>query len=188
MIMPIARLSSAARKASPNDSFRACRVRRLVTMVQNWSRLSSNVFRNSPASGISTMIDSHVSVSPMLRPKPGKVLRRFAAALTTLPQTDRAGSVLVDLIEYAAFAEMFLLRFRPAAEHIVDREQLHLREGCLVRPGNLRIARTIEVACGNFLSFSCIPVFQVSLCRGAGAFFAGNRIDHGDRRFGEDGA
>src|SRR3954471_15547013 len=167
MTMPITRLSSAARNARPNDSFKACSVRRLVMMVQNWSKLSSNVFRNSPASGISTMIDSHVRVSPMLRPKPGKVLRRFAAALTTLPQTDRAGSVLVDLIEYAAFAEMFLLRSRPAAEHVVDREQFHRGEGCLIRFGNLRIARTIEVARGNFLSFSCIPVFQVLRRRGA---------------------
>jgi hypothetical protein len=31
------------------------------------------------------MIDSHVRVSPMVRPNPGKVLRRIAAALNNAP-------------------------------------------------------------------------------------------------------
>src|SRR3954462_4774759 len=97
----------AAAKARPNDSYSAFSVRRLAMMAQNWSKLSSNVLRNSPASGTSTMIDSQVSVSPMVRPNPGKVLRRIAASLNDVPLL-AAGSVLVHLIEHTAFAEMLL--------------------------------------------------------------------------------
>ena len=37
---------------------------------------------------------------------------------------------LVDLIEHAAVGEVRLLRLLPAAEDLVDREELHLREAC----------------------------------------------------------
>src|SRR3979490_1791500 len=88
-------------------------------------------------------------------------------------------SILVNLIEYAAFAEVFLLRLGPTAENVVDREQFHLCKRLLVFLRNLRIARTIGVACGNFLTFPGIPVSQVSLGHRAGAFLVGDRIDQG---------
>ena len=81
-MVPITRLTSAARKARPNEIFSAFSVRRLEMMAQNWSSESSDVLRNRPASGISTMTDSQVSVSPMVRPKPGRMLRRTAIAAT----------------------------------------------------------------------------------------------------------
>src|SRR3954452_9316842 len=133
------------------------------------------------------MMESHVSVSPMVRPKPGKVLRRPAAALTKPPAPPSARSILVDLVENAAFAEVFLLRLGPAAENVVDREQFDLREGRLVFRGDLGIARTIGIACGNFLTFLGIPVFEIGFRDRARALLVRNRIDNGERRLGKDG-
>ena len=36
---------------------------------------------------------------------------------------------LLDLIKDSPFVEVRLLRFLPSAEHLVDGEQIHLREG-----------------------------------------------------------
>src|SRR5436853_785200 len=83
---------------------------------------------------------------------------------------------------------MFLLRSCPAAEYVVDGEQLHRGEGSLVLSGDLRIARAIGVAGRDFLSFPGVPVFQVSLRRGARALLVGNRVNQGDRRLGENRA
>src|SRR5258708_9802911 len=185
MIVPITRLTSAAAKAKPNEIFRALSVRRLVMMAQNWSGESSNVLKKSPASGIKMMTDSQVSVSPMVRPKPGRLLRRAALPFTK-PCLNQPISILVDLVENATFAEMFLLRLGPAAEHVVDREQLDLRKGFLIFLGDLGIVRTIGIACGNFLTFLCIPVFQIGLGRGTRALFIGNGIDDGDRGLSQD--
>src|ERR1700676_1578112 len=134
------------------------------------------------------MTESHVSVSPMVRPNPGKVLRRPAAALTMPPAAASAKSVLVNLIENAAFAEVFLLRLGPAAEHVVDREQFDLRERVFVFLGNLGIARTIGIARGNFLTFLAVPVPQIGLGNLAGALPVCNRIDDRNGRLGEDRA
>src|SRR6202158_2811662 len=128
------------------------------------------------------MTESHVSVSPMVRPNPGKVLRRPAAALTMPPAAASAKSVFVNLVENAAFAEVFLLRLGPAAENVVDREQSDLCKRILVFLGNLQISRTVGIACGNFLTFPGIPVLQVSFGNRAGAFFIGNLVDDGHRR------
>src|SRR5664279_3695918 len=179
-------------------------------MPQNWSRLSSNVLRNRPASGIRTITDSHVSVSPMVRPNPGKLLRRtaialkkpsaslswlsrrfFLARLLDANRYDFAAkrlfrSILVNLIEDAALAEMFLLRLGPTAEDVIDREQLHLGEGFFVFLRNLLITRTIGIACGNFLTLSRIPVFQVGLGHRARTLSVGHGIDDRDRRFSQD--
>src|SRR5450755_588821 len=86
------------------------------------------------------------------------------------PLLPLARSVLVDLVENAAFAEMFLLRLGPAAENLVDREQIDLGERVLVFLGDLRITGTIGIACGNFLTFLGIPVSQIGLGHRAGAF------------------
>src|ERR1700733_2488751 len=146
MIVPITRLTNAAAKARPNETCRACSVRRLVTIAHNWSKLSSKVLRNRPASGIRMMIDSHVSVSPMVRPNPGNVLRRPALALTMFPCSPAAKSVLVNLVEDAAFAEVFLPRLAPAAEDIIDRKQFDLCERVFIFLGDLGITRAIGIA------------------------------------------
>src|ERR1700753_3802635 len=108
---------------------------------------------NRPAREISTMTDSHVRVSPMVRPNPGRAPRRLARMLTNplaagsypdavssrqpVSSSPENALALVDLGARAAFAEMLLLRLGPAAEHVVDREQLDLGEGLLILLGNL---------------------------------------------------
>src|SRR5882724_2756287 len=192
MTVPITRLTSAAANESPNEIFSALSVRRLVTMPQNCSRLSSNVLRNRAASGSRMIMESHVRVSPMVRPNPGSVLRRATTILTNPPvrATDRrigsCGSVLVDLVENAAFAEMVLLCLGPTTENVVDGEKFNLGERFFVLPGDLRIARPVGIARGDFLTLLGIPILQVGLGDAAGALFVGNLVDDGDRRLGQD--
>src|SRR5882757_1285760 len=186
MMVPITRLTQAAANDRPNEIFSAFRVRRLVMMAQNWSRLSSKVLRNSPASGIRMMTESHVRVSPMVRPNPGKVPRRATAMLTNPPARVSERSVLVDLVENSAFAEVVLLRLGPTTENVVDGEKFNLRERFFVLLRDLRIARAIGIARGNFLTLFGIPILQVGFGDGTGAFFIGNLVDDGERRFRED--
>src|SRR5450755_2407981 len=139
----------------------------------------------------------------MVRPNPGKVLRRPAIALKKpsasliLPRLFGASRyrfagkrlfrlILVNLIEDAALAEMLLLRLGPAAEDVIDREQLDFGEGLFVFLRDLLITWSIGIACGNFLTFPRIPVFQVGLGHRARALLVGDGIDHCDRRFGQD--
>src|SRR5882724_10321783 len=187
MTVPITRLTSAAANESPNEIFSALSVRRLVTMPQNCSRLSSNVLRNRAASGSRMIMESHVRVSPMVRPNPGSVLRRATAILTNPPvrATNRrissCGSILVDLVENAAFAEMILLRLGPTTENVVDGEKFDLGERFFVFLGDLRIARTIGIARGDFLALFGIPILQIGIGDVACALFTGNLVDNGQR-------
>src|SRR5437899_7245552 len=190
MIVPITRLTQAAAKERPNEIFSAFKVRRLVRISQNCPGESSSVLRNRPASGMRMITESHVRVSPMVRPNPGKLLRRATAVLTNPPASGYgwllARSILVNLVENAAFAEVILLRLGPTTKNVVDREKFDLGEGFFVFLRNFRITRTIGIACGDFLTFLGIPIFQVPLGDRARALFIGNLVDHGDRRLGEN--
>src|SRR6185295_12042815 len=70
-------------------------------------------------------------------------------------------SILVNLVENAAFAEVFFLRLGPTPKNVVDREKFNLGERFFVLLRDLRIAWTIGIACGNFLTFLGIPILQV---------------------------
>src|SRR4029078_8777921 len=89
-----------------------------------------------------TMSDRSRRVKPMARPKPGRMLS-FPRRLRRTPATGRGSGAslriglastlsilpaLGDLVEKAAVGEVGLLRLRPAAEHLVDGEELHLGE------------------------------------------------------------
>src|SRR5438105_2456928 len=112
-------------------------------MPQNCSRERSSDLMKRPASGIRMMTESHVKVSPVVRPNPGKVLRRCGTPFTTFPKWLACGPtlVLVDLVEDAAFGEVFFLRPGPTTENVIDGEQFHLGEGFFVFLGDLAIAR-----------------------------------------------
>src|SRR4029079_4623444 len=179
-IVPITRLTQAGANESPNEILSALSVRRLVRISQNWAGESSSVLRKRPARGMRMMTESHVRVRPMVRPNPGKLLRRATAVLTNPPATPRpppSRSVLVDLVEKAAVGEVVLLRLGPTTKNVVDGEKFDLGEGFFVFPCNLRIPRTIGVACGNFLTFLGIPIFQVGFGDGAGALLVGDLVD-----------
>ena len=95
MIVPITRLTQAAANESPNEIRSAFSVRRLVRISQNWAGESSSVLRKRPASGMRMMTESHVRVRPMVRPNPGKLLRRATAVLTNPPAYAPAAAVQI---------------------------------------------------------------------------------------------
>src|SRR3954462_8820683 len=99
------------------------------------------------------------------------VVLRLRSLGPLLKPSDSARSVLVDLIEDAAVGEMFPLRLGPAAEHIVDREQLELCKGVFVFLRDVRIARTVEIARGDLLTFLGVPILEVGIGRAVGGFF-----------------
>jgi len=71
-------------------------------------------------------------------------------------------------------------------KNVVDGEKFDLGERFFVFPGDFWIARTIGIACGNFLTFLGIPISQIGFGHGPRAFFIGNCIDDGERRLRQD--
>jgi hypothetical protein len=56
------------------------------------------------------------------------LVRTFGNACRNFKSAALAKSVLVNLVENAAFGKVFLLRLGPAAKNVIDREQLDFRE------------------------------------------------------------
>ena len=87
-----------------------------------------------------------------------------------MPRRSRAGSCAGlrgvlrrgDLVEHAARREVLLLRDFPAAE-VTDVDQLDLRELRAVFLEHRRVARPVEMARGDLLTFGCVQEFQVGL-------------------------
>ncbi len=61
------------------------------------------------------------------------------------PERGWRGLTLANLVEGAAVGEVRFLRFRPAAELLIDGEQLQFREFISIFLRHVRIARTVEV-------------------------------------------
>jgi len=78
------------------------------------------------------------------------------------------------------------LRLAPAAEHVVDRDQVHLRELLLVPGGDGGVDRSIVVARGDLLGLRREPETEVLLGDLARALPVGVPVDQRDRRLGED--
>ena len=81
------------------------------------------------ASGIRTIRPDRSSVKPSARPKPGMTLgcanaSARAASGACMRSSPSVRSACVDLVEDAAVAEVLRLRLVPAAENVVDRDQL----------------------------------------------------------------
>lgn len=75
------------------------------------------------------------------------------AAKPARPAWARKPALLaVDLIEHAAVGEVRLLGFLPAAEDLVDGEQLHIHELLGVFLGRFRVPRPVEVFAGDVLA------------------------------------
>src|SRR5262245_25324926 len=102
-----------------------------VTVLQNWSQVIEVVRSTSAASGSSTTRLMESSVMPSVRPKPGstrwerEVMARPVPGCVGEPAAPRASRAgLVDPVEQAAVVEVLLLRLLPAAEDLVDGEEL----------------------------------------------------------------
>src|SRR5258707_590008 len=88
------------------------------------------------------MIESQVSVSPMVRPNPGNVLRRPAAALTMHPAQARRNDLELVLAEFALGEACLVL---PSQQHVAD-TALHEGDGRAARTGIKHRHVLVEVA------------------------------------------
>ena len=94
------------------------------------------VLSGSVDSGIRTIRPRYRIVNPIVSRNPGSTRRRPALRLKCASYRRAPG--LVDLVEGAAVGEVRLLRRLPAAERLVDGEELHARELALVLGRDLR--------------------------------------------------
>ncbi len=81
---------------------------------------------------------------------------------------------------------MRLLSFLPATEQLVNGEQSELGEIGRILCGYFLIARTVEVAGGNFLAFVCVEVIGVSFRDFRCAVFRSVLIHKRDRGLGQN--
>ena len=68
---------------------------------------------------------------------------------------------MIELIEDTAVVEVNLLRLLPAAEHLVDGEEIHLGELPDVLGRDLGIARPVVVLAGEILAFLAVEILQI---------------------------
>src|SRR5204863_5513248 len=86
-----------------------------------------------------------------------------------------------------AVREVRLLRLRPAAEDLIDGEEIDLRELAGVLGRGRRVDRTVVVAAGDVLAFGRIQVLEVRGGDGAGALLVDHLVDDRHRGLGQDG-
>jgi len=94
MIIPITRLTNAAAKAEAERNLQGVEGAAAGEDAPELIEAQFESLEEQAASGIRMMTESHVSVSPMVRPNPGNVLRRAAAALTMPPASPRPDQFL----------------------------------------------------------------------------------------------
>lgn len=70
---------------------------------------------------------------------------RKTVALLSVAQAGARELTLANLVEGAAVGEVLFLRFRPAAELLIDGKQLQFREFVSIFLRHIRIARAVEV-------------------------------------------
>ena len=117
------------------------------------------------------------------QPEPGQDARLLQARRAH----DARPTGVVDLVEHAAVGEVGFLRLLPAAEHLVDGDQVELGEALEVgRVGVLGPDRPVVVLGGQPLAGRRVEVLEVGLGDLAGAVLVGRVVDHGHRRLGQD--
>ena len=97
------------------------------------------------------------------------------------------GSPGADLVEHAAIGEVGLLGCGPAAEGVVDGEELYRCKLLGVFGGDFGVTRAVVVFAGEGLAFGGVQVFEIGGGDFAGAAFVDDLVDNADRRFGKDG-
>src|SRR5690606_23164614 len=106
-----------------------------------------------------------VRVSPIVRGKPGRTRRALGLACVVPPKT--AGALMAaspvdeDLVENPAGGEMLLHHLLPAAEDVLDLEELHLRKLRLVFFDNSRRMHAIEELGENVLALVAVEELEI---------------------------
>src|SRR5438552_8275592 len=177
---------AAAANAAPKLSRQAASVRGEATVSQNWPQESVAVFRTRVERGMKTMRVRYRSVNPIARPKPGSTPPGRDRIIPSLARSRASAGSLVDLVEHAAVGEVGLLRPGPAAEDLVDGEQLQRRELLREARGDRLETRPVVVPRGDLLPLRRVQVLEVGLRHRPGPPLAGHLVDHGDRRLGKD--
>jgi hypothetical protein len=95
-------------------------------------------------------------------------------------------SRLVNLIEQAALAKKFRLRFFPAPKNFVHREEGNAGQLGRVILQDRGVARPVMMLRGSILRLGGEEKFQVSLGGFPRAFFVNDRIDHSSRRLAQN--
>src|SRR3954452_4110397 len=176
-MVPITRLIADAISAAPKLSLRAASVRGSLTTCHRPDGPRLPARTNRPASGIRTMRQSQVSVTPSDSPKPGMTVGR-RQPVRKAREVAMSVSRAVDLVEGAAVGEVGGLRLRPAAEAVVDRDQRQLREARQVGGvGVLGAERPVEVPGGERLALRRVEEAEIGLGRVAGALRVDVAVD-----------
>src|SRR5207244_4309449 len=133
---------------------------------------------------MSTMKLKDSSVKPSAKSKPGSTLWR----LRSVREKSMSGllSGAQDLVVGRAVVEVLLLRLAPAAEHLVDGEEIDLREVLRVLLQQGRRARAQLVLRRDLLCLIGPQVLQIGLGLLARALLLDHLVDHRDRVLGED--
>ena len=113
-------------KEVPKLSWYEASTRGAVTVDQNSAQLNDVVRRNRAAVGINTIKLRYMSVKPIDKPKPGRMLRCLRIMVRDFFRA--LPSRLIDLIKRSAVGKMCLLGFFPTPKHFVDGEKVHPRK------------------------------------------------------------
>ena len=95
-------------------------------------------------------------------------------------------SVQINLVENAAVGKVSLLRLCPAAEFLVNGDELHLAEIGGVFGGDGRVARAVKILRRDFLAFVGIKIFQILLRHFGRVMAFGIFVHHRHRRLGQN--
>src|SRR4051794_14525102 len=128
MRSPSPPLTSAAAKAMPKLTLNAARFRGSASRSTTPSQPSPAALATSAAMGARRMSPSQVRVSPRDNPNPGSTRRCARAPIRPRTSVVTSSPRLVDPVEDALVGEMLRLGRLPAAEHLVDGEELELGE------------------------------------------------------------
>ncbi len=107
-------------------------------------------------------------------------------ALLSVAQAGTRELTLANLVEGAAVGEVLFLRFRPAAELLIDGKQLQFREFVSIFLRHIRIARAVEVLRRNLPGLPASRDTSGTLPPLARAFLIHHFVDHRDGRLSQN--
>src|SRR3984957_12508082 len=166
MTSPNTALTAAASSAAPKLNRSEATTLGAVTTAQKCPQPESRLRMKVADKGMRMMRDRYSIVYPRVKPNPGITGRPCAGRRhagrrgpgtggpVTLPSSaDGAALLTIDSIKCAVIREMRRLRSGPAAESGIDGHQRDIRKLGRILSSDFRIAWTVEMLGGYFLTF-----------------------------------